>query len=358
MQRGYYEKRNGHWSVRYSDTAGRYRRQGGFSTKAKAADWLRRRLEEQRDGLKHDPTMTFRRLGDMYVDQHSASEARIANMGYMLKLAYASFGDVTLMDLTPQQIGRWRATLSEGTRHEALAAVKQVLKAAVDWGFLLRSPAASLSNPRPKRREFAPFEDWDEVDALDAAMPEPYRGIAAFAVGTGLRPQEWTKLEWQHVDLAGRVINLPAQIAKDKRPRKIPLRQRVIDILVARDGTRGAVFVTERGLPIDIRNFRSRVWYPAQERVNAERAEQGLEPRPAHRPYDARHTYATWSLRAGLNTFSLSRRMGTSIQMIDESYGHFATDSDTHELLLMDAFDGRALGVPDALPVDDRHTQT
>lgn len=352
MQRGYYEKRNGHWSVRYTDTAGRYRRQGGFSTKAKAADWLRRRLEEQRDGLKHDPTMTFRRLGDLYVAQHDASDARLAKIGFMLRLANDAFGDVPLQQLTPQQIGGWRVKLSEGTRHDAVAVVKQVLKAAVDWGFLLRSPAATIPNPRPKRREFVPFEDWDEVEELEAAMPEPYRGIVTFAVGTGLRPQEWTKLEWQHVDLAGRVINLPAQVAKDKRPRKIPLRQRVVDVLAQRSGTRGPVFTTERGLPIDIRNFRSRVWYPAQKRVNKDRADMrcGLEPRPTRRPYDMRHTYATWALRAGLNTFALARRMGTSIQMIDESYGHFTTDSDSHELLLMDAFDGCALGVPDSMP--------
>lgn len=351
MQKGYYEKRNGHWSVRYKDAAGRYRRESGFRTKGKAEEWLRRRLEEQRDGLKHDPSMTFRRLADMYVDQHVASEARITNMRYMLRLANDAFGDEPLSSITPQQIGRWRMGLSEGTRHEALAAVKQVLKAAVDWGFLLRSPAASISNPRPKRREFVPFEDWDEVEALDAAMPEPYRGIAVFTVGTGLRPQEWTKLEWQHVDLDRRVINLPAQIAKDKRARKIPLRQRVVNVLEARAGVRrGYVFTTERGAPIDIRNFRSRVWYPAQRKVNEERVKEGLEPRPSHRPYDARHTYATWGLRAGLNTFALARRMGTSIQMIDDSYGHFTTDSDAHELLLMDAFDGCALGVPDSIP--------
>jgi integrase len=31
------------------------------------------------------------------------------------------------------------------------------------------------------------------------------------------------------------------------------------------------------------------------------------------RIYDLRHTYATWSLAAGISVFSLSRRMGTSL---------------------------------------------
>ena len=34
-----------------------------------------------------------------------------------------------------------------------------------------------------------------------------------------------------------------------------------------------------------------------------------------------RHTYATMSLAAGVSLFSLSRRMGTSLDMIDRTSG-------------------------------------
>ena len=46
---------------------------------------------------------------------------------------------------------------------------------------------------------------------------------------------------------------------------------------------------------------------------------------------DCRHTYATWSLAAGVSLFNLSRRMGTSIAMIDQTYGHLAPDAEEHE---------------------------
>jgi integrase len=36
---------------------------------------------------------------------------------------------------------------------------------------------------------------------------------------------------------------------------------------------------------------------------------------PARRLFDLRHTYATWSLAAGVDLFTLSRRMGTSLAM-------------------------------------------
>lgn len=60
---------------------------------------------------------------------------------------------------------------------------------------------------------------------------------------------------------------------------------------------------------------------------------------PPRRIYDLRHTYATWSLAAGINIFMLARRMGTSVQMIDYRYGHLAPNADDVERELLDAFD-------------------
>ena len=51
----------------------------------------------------------------------------------------------------------------------------------------------------------------------------------------------------------------------------------------------------------------------------------GVEHR---RIYDLRHTYASWSLAAGVDIFTLARRMGTSGKMIDRTYGHLALDSE------------------------------
>jgi integrase len=37
-----------------------------------------------------------------------------------------------------------------------------------------------------------------------------------------------------------------------------------------------------------------------------------------------RHTFATWALDAGIDIYDLARLMGTSVQVIDKTYGHFA----------------------------------
>jgi hypothetical protein len=63
-----------------------------------------------------------------------------------------------------------------------------------------------------------------------------------------------------------------------------------------------------------------------------------------------RHTFATWSLAAGMSIFTLSRRMGTSVQMIDATCGHLAQGAEDQDRGLLDAYDdpncvrGRAVG--------------
>ena len=75
------------------------------------------------------------------------------------------------------------------------------------------------------------------------------------------------------------------------------------------------LFPAPRGGHIDLHSFRQRYWRPA-------RLAAGIEP--VRRPYDLRHTYATFALRAGVSIFDLSRFMGASLAMIDRHYGHLA----------------------------------
>ncbi len=80
---------------------------------------------------------------------------------------------------------------------------------------------------------------------------------------------------------------------------------------------------------IDINNWRYRSWTPSLKAA-------GIAHR---RVYDLRHTYASWSLAAGVDIFTLARRMGTSLKMIDQTYGHLITGADIRERELLDAFD-------------------
>lgn len=66
----------------------------------------------------------------------------------------------------------------------------------------------------------------------------------------------------------------------------------------------------------------------------------GLDHR---RPYDMRHTFATFAIAAGVSMYYLARFMGISAQMIDRTYGHPFVDAEEQVRAMLDPFDGRAL---------------
>jgi hypothetical protein len=55
--------------------------------------------------------------------------------------------------------------------------------------------------------------------------------------------------------------------------------------------------------------------------------------------YPRRHTFAAWSIAAGVQLFYLSRIMGTSVTQIDATYGHLVPDSEQHLRGLLDDYD-------------------
>ena len=54
-------------------------------------------------------------------------------------------------------------------------------------------------------------------------------------------------------------------------------------------------------------------------------------------PYALRHTFATEALAAGVSIFELARLMGTSVAMIDRTYGHLARDAQEPILARLEA---------------------
>ena len=117
----------------------------------------------------------------------------------------------------------------------------------------------------------------------------------------------------------------------ERSRRRVPLRTKVLHALDELPRRGGILFPASGGGRINIDNFRAREWMPALRAA-------GIAPR---RIYDMRHTFATWSLAAGMNIFTLARRMGTSLQMIDRTYGHLAAGADEWERELLDGFDER-----------------
>ncbi len=91
------------------------------------------------------------------------------------------------------------------------------------------------------------------------------------------------------------------------------------------------MFPAPHGGHIGLDTWRTREWYPAL--IAAGVSQRG--------PYCLRHTFATEALAAGISTFELSRLMGTSLEMLETTYGHLARDSEQQIRARLEARSGR-----------------
>jgi len=356
-QRGTLAKRSDRWSARWRDETGKPRRRSfgaGREGKAEAQAFLERTLREVEALRRGDPVPTRRQdlptlaeLVDEYVAQHPGEANTIRTL--RARLRYATEGprldgqggwrDLCINRLTVAEIGAWRRHLPERSAWAITKALRQVLGYAVRAKLLDESPAALVPNPEPKRREVPAFVSLQELQAVGAELSPQFRPLPLFVALTGLRPEEWLALERGDVDRGAGVVHVrrvytDGQVklyGKQTRSlRAVPLpglAAEALDALPPRLDTRLLV-PGARGGHLNLNEWRADEWTPA---VRA----AGLQHRA---PYALRHTFATFSIAAGVSLFELARFMGTSVEQIDRTYGHLLPDSIDRARVALDAF--------------------
>ena len=150
------------------------------------------------------------------------------------------------------------------------------------------------------------------------------RGLIITAVDTGMRRGELLKLEWSHVDLATRMLRLPARITKTKKPRTLALTRRAFDELSRLQ----ASCPIGQDLVFGIRDNFKRAWGTAKRMA-------GIEGLNFH---DLRHSFITRANESGLSRDVVTKASGHTTLDAYERYVH-APD---HILrLIADSLDAR-----------------
>jgi integrase len=363
-QRGWVRKRQTGWQALWREN-GRIRTGPRmFPTKTAAEDWLEENLQGGR--VLRGIDVTFAEHVERYLTVHAAivQPATIRTLRERLgahaeghtpaldkkgkpkrryKTAIEAFGTVTLADLElmGSEIASWQATLPAGYRHGIMRAFRQVLTAAIRWKLVRENPARDAgANPAPPKEEVAFFATLADVDRLADELGRNngpvvhrreavYGPVVKFGVETGLRPSELFALERRDVDRGAGVVKVRRSLVDGETKeygktegsrRDIPLTARAIaalDELPARIDT-PLLFPSRTGGHVDLDNWRRREWRPALEAA-------GLDTNLT--PYAWRHTHASFALDAGISIFELARLMGTSVKVIDATYGHLVRDT-------------------------------
>lgn len=162
--------------------------------------------------------------------------------------------ELRVSQLTPNHFTRLfadRPRWSSTTRNSVCRAVQRAFNWAEEQQLIERSPIARMKKPRCKRREVVISQaEFDHL--LELTKGKNFRELLVTAWETGARPQELTRVEARHVDLANERWVFPIEESKGKRmPRIVYLSDVVLHItrkLILRH-PQGPLFRNEKGEP-------------------------------------------------------------------------------------------------------------
>ena len=156
-------------------------------------------------------------------------------------------------------------------------------------------------------------------------------------MGTGVRPEEAFGADWSDVDLEAGVFTIRRAFAKGKLKtyaktarsrRRVPIRSKVIASLKTLPKRAGIVF-----LPPVAGTSTSTTGAAASGRPRSQR--------PVSSTAHLRHASHLCDVesRGGHERLHARPSMGTSVPVIDATYGHLAIDADGNDRELLDAYD-------------------
>ena len=229
------------------------------------------------------------------------------------------------------------------TIRNTLMPLRAIFRRAVARGDVAVNPTTGLELPavRGRRDRIASPE---EAARLVEALPERDRALWATALYGGLRRGELQALRWNDVDLAKGVIRVErawdvreGEVEPKSRAgrRTVPIAAVLRDHLAEhRQRARGSwlVFGRPDGKAFDGPTVDARAkgaWRAAE-----------LQSITLH---EARHTFASLMIAAGVNAKALATYMGhASVTITYDRYGHLMPGSEVEAAALLDAYLGRA----------------
>jgi integrase len=248
-------------------------------------------------------------------------------------------GRYPLGEVDPMDVREWVTTmqdagLSPSRVRQAYRVLSGAMRAALEAGFIGRSPCVGVRLPRSQSREMH-FLDARQVDQLAAEVPERYRALVYVLAYGGIRWGEAAALRRMRCDLVRGRLHITESVAevgarmyygptKTYQSRVVTLPSFLRVMLSehidrhAQDGGDGFVFTAPKGGPLRRSDFWADVWRPA---VSEATVPDGL------RIHDLRHTCVALLIAQGAHAKMIQTHLGhASVMVTMDRYGHLFPD--------------------------------
>lgn len=336
---------SGRWQASYWHEGIRHVASTTFMAKADASAWLSTTESDIRRGAWVDPAhgrVSFAAWSEQYLEGalHKRLTTLTRDRDVVRVHLLRPLGGLELSDITPSHVQSVVAgmakRLAPATVRTNYGVLRAILNAAVDVGYLLRSPCRGIKLPVQQRSEVR-FLSPDELMKVADAVPAEYRALVLVSGVLGLRWSEIAGLRVGRLDLDAQRLAVLETLAEvegklsfaDVKTRSGRRTLSVPDFLAAilRDhltlrgcpGPDELVFVAPDGGPLRSTNFRNRVWYPAIKAA-------GLDGFTFH---GLRHSAVGLLIAAGAPDYVMQVRMGhSSSRVTRDVYGHVLPATD------------------------------
>jgi len=325
--------------ISYRLSGGKQRRElVGYSIEeARAADGKRRVQKKERRifDMLPEADMTFDELAEWYLGLEKVKAlASFARVSGCIKNFNEKFGNDYLYNLKPSDLENYQSErLSNGVQPATVDMEVGIAKTMVRKAFendkvsgdalkpFMRIKKTLRKGSNARKRLLTPHEYLKLIEV----SPPHLRAILIVAAHTGMRKGELRQLRWSHIDPRKTIIQLPASITKDRRPREIPINHHVREVLedlqpqapkLVDENYHDFVF-TYQGKPISHKDSLKKSFETACNKAEiqyGQKQTRGLIFR------DIRRTVKTGMLEAGLDKAYRDVLLGHSLKDMDVHY--------------------------------------
>lgn len=350
-------------------------RSRSFKRKGDAEKWLATQTADVARGAWVDPSagkVSLEEFGRAWLEVQTFDPATYITTEIRLRVhLFPHLGHYELRALRPSSIQAWvrglQRTLSLRYVRAILAALAQILNAAVEDGLIARNPrsSAAVRAPTVPAGRVVPWTQ-EMLDAVITAHPTAYRAVPIVVAGEGLRQGEVFGLAVDAVDFLGGTVHVRLQVKllrgkvvfalpKGKKARQIPLAEPVAFALSERlrryparevtlpfgdvDGplqTHRLIFKSREAGPVNRNYYNPFIWKPSLRAA-------GVPDTRANGMHALRHYFASVLLEGGVSIRAVATYLGHADPGFTlRTYTHLMpTSEDRVREVIVAAFDAR-----------------
>lgn len=293
---------------------------------------------------------TFGEYAQIWLNSRSVTEGTRNNYKSCLNVWWMEHLAVTpVTTITPVLMRKLIAEIkwpTDNIKRNAMSRIATILDSVVSDGLLPENPMGNLKLPRYIKKDVDPFTREEAEKIIENFYSESDRQMQLlgayfeFAFYTGMRPAEIHALRWDSVDLEKRTAHVKRvavrgkiyERTKTKKERYVLLNERALKALKFARET-AALRLQEEGQSKDL-PFCFPLSLSTEFVTNATHLQvlwgkrlKQLKIR-YRRPYNARHTYASMCLMAGMRPAFIAQQLGHSVQMLLSTYARWLNSQD------------------------------